>query len=146
MKQVITLPEIRVFAKKLGHTFTRLPIRVRMANIPPTSTYEVTMRNYWSYVTPTDKRKKPYLGFHTILINEKYYNENKTNREELEQGIIHELAHAKVTMEDFNTSGVDAFMRVSHGADFKKAARELGADRLHQKQYWDDLHYNKKGI
>jgi hypothetical protein len=140
MKKDILLNELQQFASKIGKTFTKYPIIVKMTNIPQTKTYEVTMRSSWYYIT-YPQGKKPILLKYEILINNKYYNDYKTNIDELKMGILHELAHAKITQNDFNKYGINTFTKrkIYHNKTFNRTAKELGADNTHQKQYWTGI-------
>jgi hypothetical protein len=142
MKHIVGLGELQQFANRVGQTFTKYPIKIKMTDIPPTKTYEVNMRSYWMYtIYPNDKRRKPHLKLYEILINNKYYNDYNTNLHELQQGIIHELAHAKIVQGDFNRYGIKTFTKhkIYHDKIFNRTAKELGADSTHQKQYWNDI-------
>lgn len=118
-----SLKLLKSFANKKAKFITNKPIKVQLDNLPRNSKYEVVARGYNEIFTPDDKKIKPIIVGHGVILDRKYYNQNKNNLYELKQAVLHELVHIKVP--------------TSHGKRFKKIAIKLGIDKTHQKQYWE---------
>jgi hypothetical protein len=142
----VTLKELQNFTNIKAKTFTNLPVKLKLDNLPITETYRVNT-HIDTYGDIDVKTHKPVrVTDYGIRIDKQYFKENKYNLYELTQAILHELAHIKIRYQN----GKDMSLNQNkehhylHGTEFKKIAQGLGTDHLHQKQYWDNEHYHRK--
>jgi predicted metal-dependent hydrolase len=84
---------------------------------------EVVARHYATWFVPNDKKIAPYSVRYKIEIKRDYYEKHRNKPDELRNCVIHELAHCKVPK--------------THGKDFKKVAKCLGADDNHARANWE---------
>jgi predicted SprT family Zn-dependent metalloprotease len=118
--------QLQKFATEKSRVFTNLKVKVEIEKLPHKETYSVAARSYTNTFYPTDKRYTPWILNYRIVISPGYLYENRNNLSELHQCIIHELAHLKT-----------GTVKQAHGVQFKKNAKELGADTVHLNQKWD---------
>lgn len=119
-----TLQDLQRFASSVSRSFTKLPVKIKISDLPSTKTYKVVAKSFTNTFVPNDKKYKPRVIGYEIVIDRNFYVENKNNRNELKQAIIHELAHLRVGKKH------------GHNPVFKRTAKEMGADKTHQNQYW----------
>lgn len=121
-----SLKYLNEFARKKARgILENKPLKVVLVDLPTMKTYQVVARGAIYMFTPDDKRYKSYIHSYEIMIDRDYYLESSIK--ELEQSIIHEIAHLKLKGEHRDRG---------HGKDFKRVAKSLGSDPTHLKQYW----------
>ena len=120
---MVTLKQLTAYAMRKSRPITKKPIRVVTENLPRTKKYNVQARHYNNVYHPNDKSKPSRVVSHEIALDRKYYRSNQNNPNELRQAVLHEICHCKHP----NT----------HGEKFQRCARKIGADKNHQKAYWD---------
>ena len=117
--------QLQKFATEKSRVFTNLKVKVKIETLPKTDTYHVAARSYTNTFYPTDKRYTPWILNYGISLSPSYVYRYRNDLPELHQCILHELAHLK--------TGAAA----GHNAQFKKNAKELGADTVHLNRKWD---------
>ena len=127
---VLTLAQIREYARLKTKQVTNKPMnvdivpKIKNPHIDPqTGKPDTVIRSYTTKHFPYDKKKKPFVRFHSIEIRKDYYEKYKNHPTELKSAISHEVAHVVVPN--------------SHNARFKQVAKKLGADKLHEEAYWN---------
>jgi predicted SprT family Zn-dependent metalloprotease len=84
----------------------------------------------------TDKQRKPVLLGYGIYLDIDYFRMNKHDENELKQTVIHELAHL-ISDKRSEKEGI----RHHHDHVYKKIAKEMGADKEHQKMTTSKEYY-----
>jgi len=120
-----SVSQLQSFARMKARQVTNKPVVLKvMKNIPnshlnpQTHRPDTIMRN-----TCTSKGCE-------IDIKQGYFKHH--SEKALEMGVDHELAHCVVPG--------------SHNAKFKRVAARLGADKMHQKAYWEAQKRNSTGV
>jgi hypothetical protein len=120
---MVTLKQLTAYAMRKSRPITKKPIKVVTRNLPHTKKYDVNARSYDNVYHPYDKSKPSRVVSHEIALDRRYYKSNQNNPNELRQAVLHEICHCKHP----NT----------HGEKFQRCARKIGADKKHQKAYWN---------
>jgi len=117
----ITFNELRQFAKTKAKKVTKVPVKLVLADTF-SGKKDVVARSYKIEFVPDDPKKPPVVVSREIALKRAYYNMHRTKPAELKNAVIHEIAHS---------------VSEKHDAKFRKAAKELGADKNHQKAVWE---------
>jgi hypothetical protein len=124
----LTLAQIREYARLKTKMVTNKPMKVNIvskiknSSVDSSGKPDTVMRSYRTVHYPYDKKKKPFIRFHSIEIRKDYYERYKNHPTELKAAISHEVAHVVVPH--------------GHNEKFKAVAKKLGADKVHEKAYW----------
>lgn len=113
------------FTTKKSRPFTDLKVNLELVELPKKDTYHVAARGYVNTFYPNDKKHAPYILNYGVYLDLAYAYRYRNNPSELQQAILHELAHI------FGD-------KKTHGIKFKKLAKQLGVDMNHQRQKWSD--------
>jgi hypothetical protein len=129
------LLRLQRFVEQKAKPHLDLPIHIELNKSQDKKVAEPFHTNYHF----ADKRRKPKRLGYGIWINKDYYKMNKHDDHEMKQLVIHELAHL-VSDKRSEKEGI----RHHHDAVYKKVAKELGADKEHQKMTSSNEYFVKR--
>ena len=120
-----SVAQLQSFARMKARQVTKKPVVLKVMKTipyshlnPQTHRPDTIMRNTCTKKGCEIDVKKSYFDHHSA----------KT----IKMGICHEVAHCAVPG--------------AHNAKFKRIARRLGADKMHQKAYWEATKRNDAGV
>jgi hypothetical protein len=116
---------LKSFTTRKSKQITDKPVKLIIKKLPGI----VVARKYTNEFIPNNKRIKPFIIGYEIALDADYFEEYIHTPKELQQAILHELAH-------INTE-IKGDKKFGHGKLFKDSAKQLGVNKIHQKRVWD---------
>lgn len=120
-----TLGGLNRLVKSRARRLTDVPVNVILKKLPQNFEHGgiLAARAFTYTFYPDDKSIKPYPHHYEIAVHPTFFKRNRCVKDEVEQTVLHELAHFFAP-------------KAKHGPKYVKAARKLGVDPEHQQAVW----------